>query len=95
MINQRTGLQKLAQLVNLDFFIHLVQPLLGLLHGLAARRVHLRLKIGAGGHVDHELARQFGVNGMKAAGTRPQRRKIRSLVQVAMTVAKTKVAMES
>ena len=37
-IHQRTGLQKLAQLVNLDFLVHVVQPLLSLLDGFWRRR---------------------------------------------------------
>ncbi len=36
-IDQRASLQKLAQLVNLDFVIHVVQPLLGLLDRLERR----------------------------------------------------------
>jgi hypothetical protein len=52
--------------VNLDFLIHVVQPLLGLHDGFGPRRFDRCLKIGTGGRVDHELARQFGVNGMQA-----------------------------
>jgi hypothetical protein len=64
-------LEELAQLVNLDFVIHLVQPLLGLLDGLASGRVHVGLEVGAAGQVDDELTGHFGVNGMKAARARP------------------------
>jgi hypothetical protein len=47
----------LTQLVNLDAVIHVVQPLLRLFHGFAPRCVGGDLEIGAGWHVNHELAR--------------------------------------
>jgi hypothetical protein len=39
-VHQRTGLQKLPQLVYLDAVVHVLQPLLRLFYRLAIRRIH-------------------------------------------------------
>ena len=67
-IHERTGLQELAQLVNLDFLIECVQPLLGLLDRLRRGRICAGCESGTRRRVDHEFAGQCGINGMQAAG---------------------------
>ena len=71
--DQRIGLQELAQLVDLNLAVHLFEPLPGLLHGFFAGSLDAGLKLGAGLDVDGELAREFKVNGIKAAGRNPLR----------------------
>ena len=56
---QGIGLQELAQLVHLNLAVHLLQPLPGLLHGLFAGSFDAGLKLGAGLHVNRELARAY------------------------------------
>ena len=77
-IHHRTGLQKLPQLMHLHLVVDGIQPQLRLLHRLRSRRLHGAFKIGANRHLKHKLTRQFGVNGMQAAGIRPHPRQFRS-----------------
>src|SRR5947199_8498553 len=65
--------------MDLDLLIHSIQPLLRPLHCLRRRRFHFGIQIGARGHVDDELARQFGINWIQSKGIRPCRRKVGNL----------------
>ena len=67
----RAGLQELAQLVYLDVLVDFRQPGFGLFDRFFTRRVDARFKIGAWLYVDGELAREFEVNGIQAAGGFP------------------------
>ena len=62
--------------MHLDLAVHLFEPLPGLLDGFFAGSLDAGLKLGAGLDVDGELACQFKVNGIKAAGGNPLRGKI-------------------
>ena len=63
-IDQRAGLQELPQLVHLDAVIHLLQPLLRVLHRFSIWRIDRLVQPGTGRGVNYKLARQFRVNGM-------------------------------
>src|SRR5579859_3279292 len=73
LIDQRTGLQELAQLMNLNALVHFVEPCNGLGEGFGARSFNSGFEIGAGLHVDDEFARQFVVDGIKPQGRLPLR----------------------
>ena len=62
--------------MNLHHRVHLLEPLIGLLHGFFARSIDARLKIGAGFYVDGEFAREFKVNGIQPASDTPLRGQI-------------------
>ena len=55
--HQRGGLQELAQLVNLNTLVHVLQPLASLLDRLLRRLLDACLQIDAGRQVNDELAR--------------------------------------
>jgi hypothetical protein len=56
VVDQRTSLQKLPQLVDLDALIHPAKPLLRLLYSLAVRGVYLLIQRGTGRRINHKLA---------------------------------------
>src|SRR5262249_32727326 len=71
LADQRTGLQELAKLVHLDGVIHLVKPLVGLLHRLFTGRIDPGLEIVAGFNVDGELAGEFEINRIQPSSRVP------------------------
>ncbi len=58
---QGGGLQELAQLMNLNALVHILEPLPRLLDRLARRSVHPRFEIRARRQFDHKFMRQRGI----------------------------------
>ena len=71
LIGEGTGLQKLAQLMDLDALVHFLEPLRGLLDRFAAGRVSARFQIGTRLHLDDEFARDFKIDRVEPAGRCP------------------------
>ena len=67
LVGQRRGLQKLAQLVNLDLRVDLLEPGLGLLDRLGRGRKFLVAIDRAGGNFNHKFAHQRSVHGLQGA----------------------------
>src|SRR5580698_9067238 len=69
--HDRTGLQELAQLMDLDALVQLLEPVVGLLDDLLAGSFDLRGEIGRSLRLKGKFASQFEVKGIETAGIIP------------------------
>src|SRR3954463_1127512 len=69
----RVGLQKLPELVHLDHFVHVIEPLISLLDSFFSGRLNARFEIGASFDFHGELTREFEVDGIQTTGQIPLR----------------------
>src|SRR5581483_1163300 len=79
LARKRRGLQKLAQLVDVDAFIHVQQPLPSLFDRFLRRSCQAGLQITAGRQLDDELFREGSIQGVKRTRLLPFGGKIADL----------------